>query len=242
MAKSPSQLRNITIQPGFMPYAEGSALVSCGNTKVICTASIDETVPPFLVGKNQGWLTAEYNMLPRSTHTRKRRDRDKLDGRTVEIQRLIGRALRPTVNLKKLGERTLMIDCDVLQADGGTRTASVTGAMVAVALALGKLLQNGKLTTSPLDQWVAAVSVGVISGVPTLDLCYEEDVNAEVDANVAMTEAGNFVEVQGTGEHGVFDRKQLDILLDLAAAGIKELIQKQKAAVGPEVLALLGKK
>ena len=242
MSKAPNQLRPVTIQPGFMPYAEGSALVSCGNTKVICTASIEDNVPPFLVGKGQGWLTAEYNMLPRSTHTRKRRDREKVDGRTVEIQRLIGRCLRPTVNLKKLGERTLMVDCDVLQADGGTRTAAVTGSMVAVALAVAKLMQNGKLTVSPMDQWVAAVSVGVVDGVPTLDLCYEQDVKAEVDANVAMTEGGTFVEVQGTGEHGVFDRKQFDLLLDLATSGIKELIRKQREALSPEVLALLAKK
>ena len=239
MSKAPNQLRDVTIQPGFMPYAEGSALVCCGNTRVICTASIEENVPPFLLGKGKGWLTAEYNMLPRSTHTRKRRDRDKVDGRTVEIQRLIGRCLRPTVDLKKLGERTLMVDCDVLQADGGTRTASVTGAMVAVAQALAKLRQNGKLAVSPLETWVAAVSVGIVAGKPTLDLCYEEDVDAEVDANVAMTEKGKFVELQGTGEHGDFDRAQLNQLLDLATAGIRELIAKQKAALGPEAMALL---
>ena len=237
--KDPQALRLITIQPGFMPYAEGSALVACGNTKVICTASIEDSVPPFLVGKKQGWLTAEYNMLPRSTHTRKRRDREKLDGRTVEIQRLIGRALRPTVDLKLLGERTLLVDCDVLQADGGTRTASVTGAMVAVALAVAKLRQAGKLETSPLGPFVAAVSAGVVDGVPTLDLCYVEDVKAEVDINVAMTEDGKFVEVQGTAEHGPFDRAQLDLLLDLAGRGIRELIGKQKAALGAETLALL---
>ncbi len=163
--KDPQALRPISIQPGFMPYAEGSALVACGNTKVICTASVEESVPPFLVGKGQGWLTAEYNMLPRSTHTRKRRDREKVDGRTVEIQRLIGRALRPTVDLKRLGERTLLVDCDVLQADGGTRTASVTGAMVAVALAVGKLRQAGKLKASPMGPFVAAVSRKVPKGI-----------------------------------------------------------------------------
>src|SRR5579862_9441631 len=233
--KNPSDLRAVTIQPGFMPYAEGSVLVSCGNTKVICTASVEETVPPFLVGKGQGWLTAEYGMLPRSTLTRKARDgaRGKQDGRTVEIQRLIGRALRPAVNLKKLGERTLAIDCDVLQADGGTRTASITGAMVAVAQAIATLKAKGKLTSSPLETFVAAVSVGVVKGVPTLDLCYEEDVAAEVDCNVAMTEEGKFIEIQGTAEHGPFSREEFDKLLDLAAKGIRELIQLQKKALGP---------
>jgi len=240
-AKKPDQLRTVTIEPGYMPYAEGSALVSCGNTKVICTVSIDEAVPPFLVGKGKGWLTAEYNMLPRSTHTRKRRDRDKLDGRTVEIQRLIGRALRPTVDLNKLGERTLLVDCDVLQADGGTRTASITGAMVAVGLAVGKLMASGKLTVSPFGGFVAAVSAGIVDGVPTLDLCYKEDVDAEVDINVAMTEEGKFVEIQGTAEHGPFDRAQLDSLLELATKGIRELIAKQKSTLGPETLKLLGK-
>jgi ribonuclease PH len=243
MSKRPDELRVVTIQPGFMPYAEGSALVSCGNTKVICTASIEENVPPFLVGKGQGWLTAEYGMLPRSTLTRKQRDgaRGKQDGRTVEIQRLIGRALRPTINLKKLGERTIMIDCDVLQADGGTRTASITGAMVAVAQAVSTIMKKGKLTTSPLGSFVAAVSVGIVKGVPTLDLCYEEDVTAEVDCNVAMTEEGKFIEVQGTAEHGPFSRDEFNKLLDLAAAGIKELITKQKHALGAETLIGLGR-
>jgi len=237
------QLRAITIEPGFMPYAEGSALISCGNTKVICTASIEETVPPFLVGKGKGWLTAEYGMLPRSTHTRKPRDgsRGKPDGRTVEIQRLIGRALRPTVDLSKLGERTILVDCDVLQADGGTRTASITGAMVAVAMALGTLKTKGKLAAPPLGTFVAAVSVGIVKGVPTLDLCYEEDVSAEVDCNVAMTEDGKFIETQGTAEHGPFSRDEFNKLLDLAAQGIQELIAIQKKALGVERLALVGR-
>jgi len=239
--KRPDQLRTVAIQPGFMPYAEGSALVACGNTQVICTASVENSVPPFLIGKGQGWLTAEYNMLPRSTLTRKRRDRDKLDGRTVEIQRLIGRCLRPTVDLAKIGERTILVDCDVLQADGGTRTASVTGAMVAVAQALAKLRKDKVLNESPLGSFVAAVSVGIVNNVPTLDLCYAEDVNAEVDCNVAMTEEGRFVEVQGTAEHGPFDRAQLDALLELAARGIRELIARQKAALGTEVLGWLGR-
>ena len=242
-SKHSDQLRPVNIQLGFMPYAEGSALVTCGNTKVICTASVEENVPPFLIGKGQGWLTAEYAMLPRSTHTRKARDgaRGKTDGRTVEIQRLIGRALRPAVDLKKLGERTIMIDCDVLQADGGTRTASITGAMAALAQALAALKVKGKLAHSPLGTFVAAVSVGVVKGVPTLDLCYEEDVAAEVDCNVAMTEEGTFIEIQGTAEHGPFERSEFDKLLDLAAAGIKQLIALQKQALGPEILAALGR-
>ncbi|MBE7466401.1 MAG: ribonuclease PH [Planctomycetes bacterium] len=239
--KAADSLRPIVIQPNFMPYAEGSALIACGNTRVICTASVEEKVPPFLEGKGQGWVTAEYNMLPRSTHTRKRRDRDKLDGRTVEIQRLIGRALRPTLDLKKLGERTVTIDCDVLQADGGTRTASITGAMVALALAVNKLMQSGKVAASPMGPFVAAVSVGIVKDVPTLDLCYEEDFAAEVDANVAMTEAGHFVEVQGTAEGDPFPRAQLDTLLNLAEKGIRELIALQRAALGDETLKRLGK-
>jgi ribonuclease PH len=230
--KLPDQLRPVSIQPGFMPNAHGSALVACGRTQVICTASLENVVPPFLIGKGRGWLTAEYGMLPCSTQTRKRRDRDKLDGRTVEIQRLIGRCLRPTVDLAKLGERTLLVDCDVLHADGGTRTASVTGAMVAVAQALAKLKAAGVLTESPLGPFVAAVSAGLVKGVPTLDLCYAEDVSAEVDINVAMTEEGRFVEVQGAAEHGPFSQEQLDALLRLAAKGIQELIRKQKEALG----------
>ena len=217
-----------------MPYAEGSALVSCGNTQVICTASVEETVPPFLVGKGQGWLTAEYGMLPRSTHTRKPRDaaKGKTDGRTVEIQRLIGRALRPALDLKKIGERTILIDCDVLRADGGTRTASITGAMVALALAVKKLQTAGKLLENPLGPYVAAISVGLVGGVPTLDLCYKEDVAADVDCNVAMTEEGKFIEVQGTAEHGPFERAQFNTLLDLAEKGIRQLIAMQKKVVG----------
>jgi ribonuclease PH len=241
--KAPDQLRPTSIQIGFMPYAEGSALVACGNTKVICTASLENTVPPFLIGKGEGWLTAEYGMLPRSTHTRKPRDgsRGKPDGRSVEIQRLIGRALRPAVNLKHLGERTLIVDCDVLQADGGTRTASITGAMVAVAQALASIKAKGVAPDLALGSFVAAVSVGLVKGVPTLDLCYAEDVAAEVDCNVAMTEDGRFIEVQGTAEHGPFQRQELDRLLDLAAAGIRQLIAAQRTALGPEILALLGK-
>jgi ribonuclease PH len=232
--KRADELRPILIECGFMPYAEGSALVSCGNTKVICTASVEETVPPFLVGKGQGWLTAEYGMLPRSTHTRKARDaaKGKQDGRTVEIQRLIGRALRPTLDLKKVGERTILIDCDVLQADGGTRTASITGAMVALAMAVETLKKQGKLLTNPLGPFVAAVSVGIVSGVPTLDLCYKEDVAAEVDCNVAMTEEGKYIEIQGTAEHGPFARAEFDQLLNLAEKGIRKLIELQKKAVG----------
>ncbi|MGD0094706.1 MAG: ribonuclease PH [Planctomycetota bacterium] len=241
--KRPDELRPVSIQPGFMPYAEGSALVSCGHTKVICTASVEDTVPPFLVGKGTGWLTAEYAMLPRSTLTRKPRDgaRGKPDGRSVEIQRLIGRALRPTVNLKKLGERTLLLDCDVLQADGGTRTASITGAMVAVAQALSTLKSRGLNTTGLLGSFVAAVSAGIVNGAPTLDLCYQEDVAAAVDCNVAMTEEGCFIEIQATAEHGPFQRADFDQLLNLAAAGIRQLIDLQKKALGPEILGLLGR-
>jgi ribonuclease PH len=200
-------------------------------------------VPPFLIGKGVGWLTAEYAMLPRSTQTRKPRDgaRGKPDGRGVEIQRLIGRALRPTVDLKKIGERTLLVDCDVLQADGGTRTASITGAMVAVAQALTALKSRGVSPANVLGSFVAAVSAGIVKGVPTLDLCYEEDVAAEVDCNVAMTEEGRFIEIQATAEHGPFQRESFAKLLDLAAAGIRELIAAQKKALGPELLALLGR-
>lgn len=243
-SKRPDALRPVTIQPGFMPYAEGSALVCCGNTKVICTASIEDTVPPFLIGKGVGWLTAEYAMLPRSTQTRKPRDgaRGKPDGRGVEIQRLIGRALRPTVDLRKIGERTLLVDCDVLQADGGTRAASITGAMVAVAMALAALKSRGVSTTHLLGSFVAAVSAGIIKGVPTLDLCYQEDAAAEVDCNVAMTEDGRFIEIQATAEHGPFQRADFDKLLDLAAAGIRELVALQKKALGPELMSALGRR
>jgi ribonuclease PH len=190
-----------------------------------------------------GWLTAEYAMLPRSTQTRKARDgtRGKPDGRGVEIQRLIGRALRPTVDLKKIGERTLLVDCDVLQADGGTRTASITGAMVAVAQALATLKSRGVSPSHVLGSFVAAVSVGIVKGVPTLDLCYQEDVAAEVDCNVAMTEEGRFIEIQATAEHGPFRRADFDKLLDLAAGGIRELIVLQKKALGPELLEALGR-
>lgn len=242
-AKRPDELRPVAIQLGFMPYAEGSALVTCGNTKVICTASVEDSVPPFLIGKGEGWLTAEYAMLPRSTLTRKPRDgsRGKPDGRSVEIQRLIGRALRPTVHLKKLGERTILVDCDVLQADGGTRTAAITGAMVAVAQAAATLKARGKISESVLGSFVAAVSAGIVKGVPTLDLCYQEDVAAEVDCNVAMTEEGRFIEIQATAEHGPFSRADFDKLLDLAAQGIRELIALQKKALGAEALALLGR-
>jgi ribonuclease PH len=241
--KRPDELRPVSIQPGFMPYAEGSALVSCGNTQVICTASVEDTVPPFLIGRGEGWLTAEYAMLPRSTLTRKPRDgsRGKPDGRSVEIQRLIGRALRPTVDLRKLGERTLLVDCDVLQADGGTRTASITGAMVAVAQALSTLKSRGLNPANLLGSFVAAVSAGIVKGVPTLDLCYKEDVAAEVDCNVAMTEEGRFIEIQATAEHGPFQRAEFDKLLDLAAKGIRELIDLQKKALGPEILGLLSR-
>ncbi|MCY3021442.1 MAG: ribonuclease PH [Planctomycetota bacterium] len=199
------------------------------------------TVPPFLIGKGEGWLTAEYGMLPRSTLSRKPRDagRGKPDGRGVEIQRLIGRALRPALDLKQLGERTIVLDCDVIQADGGTRTASITGAMVAMAQAVATLKQKEVLPGLSLGPFVAAVSAGLVKGVPTLDLCYKEDVMAEVDCNVAMTEEGRFIEIQATAEHGPFQRADFDKLLDLAAAGIRELIAMQKKALGPEIMSLL---
>ncbi|MCW8131942.1 MAG: ribonuclease PH, partial [Planctomycetota bacterium] len=233
--KNPSQLRAVAIQPGFMPYAEGSALVSFGNTKVICTASVEETVPPFLTGRGQGWLTAEYNMLPRSTMTRKRRDRDKLDGRTVEIQRLIGRALRPTVDLKKLGERTLMVDCDVLQADGGTRTAAITGAYVALHQALQRIIDLGLLNRLPIREEVAAISCGLYNGEPVLDLDYNEDSSADADANFVLTGSGRIVEIQGTAERQTFTEPQFQAMLRLAQGGIARLVTLQRdtlAAVG----------
>jgi ribonuclease PH len=236
--KASDQLRPVIIQTGFMPNASGSALISCGATQVICTATIEERVPPFLEGKAQGWLTAEYGMLPCSTSSRKSRDHGRPDGRGIEIQRLIGRALRPAVDLKLLGARTLLVDCDVLRADGGTRTASVTGACVAAVSALAKLKREGKLTQSPLKTLVAAVSVGVVGGIPTLDLCYAEDVSADVDCNVVMTAEGKWIEIQGTAEHGPFDRQQLEGMLALAEKGIRELVGRQKEALASDLTAL----
>ena len=232
--RNPDQLRNIVITRNYTKHAEGSVLIECGDTKVICTASIDEKVPPFLRGKGQGWTTAEYGMLPRSTNTRIDREaaRGKQTGRTQEIQRLIGRSLRAVVDLKALGERTIQIDCDVIQADGGTRTASITGAYVALHDAVSFLLEAGKLMASPLRDFVAAVSVGVYQGVPVLDLDYVEDSDCDTDMNIVMTGSGGFVEVQGTAEGAPFSRAEMDAMLDLGQSGIAQLVAKQKAALG----------
>lgn len=231
--RNADQLRDITITRNYTKHAEGSVLVEFGDTKVICTASIDEKVPPFLRGKNQGWVTAEYGMLPRSTNTRIDREaaRGKQSGRTQEIQRLIGRSLRAVVDLKKLGERTIQIDCDVIQADGGTRTASVTGAFVALHDAVGFLIRKQALAESPLTDFVAAISVGVVDGEPVLDLDYVEDSNCDTDMNVVMTGSGGFVEIQGTAEGAPFNRGEMDSLLDLAQAGIIRLVGLQKKAL-----------
>jgi ribonuclease PH len=220
-------MRIVTMERGVAPYAEGSCLVSFGATKVLCTASVDIGVPGWRRGSGQGWLTAEYAMLPRATKTRTSRERAQLGGRTQEIQRLIGRSMRAMLDDFSFGEFTVKIDCDVLVADGGTRTAAITGASVAVVDAFNWMLETGKLAATPVKRRVAAVSVGIIDGEPRLDLDYEEDVRAGVDMNVVMASAESFVEVQGTGEHGTFDRKQLDLLLDLAVAGIRQLDAQQ---------------
>ena len=229
----PSELREIRITRRYTRHAEGSVLIECGDTKVICTASIEDKVPTFLKGKGQGWLTAEYGMLPRSTNTRMDREaaRGKQSGRTQEIQRLIGRALRAVVDLSRMGERTIKIDCDVIQADGGTRTASITGAFVAVHDAFAHLLKSKLISESPIQDFVAAVSVGVYQGVPVLDLDYPEDSACETDMNVVMTGSGGLVEVQGTAEGVPFTRPELTSMLDLAEAGIQRLIALQKAAL-----------
>lgn len=226
------ELRLVTMERGVAPYAEGSCLISFGMTKVLCSASIEAGVPSWRRGRGEGWLTAEYAMLPRATRTRTSRERDKVGGRTQEIQRLIGRSVRAMLDDFKFGEYTLKVDCDVLQADGGTRTASITGAAIAVVDAFDWLVASGKIAESPIRRRVAAVSVGVVDGVAQLDLDYEQDVRAEVDMNVVMSSEGRYVEVQGTGEHGTFDRAQLDRLLDLATAGIKELSERQRSAFG----------
>ncbi len=227
-------LRPVNIQRHYTRHAEGSVLVSFGDTKVLCTASVEEKVPPFKRGSGQGWLTAEYGMLPRATHTRSDREaaKGKQSGRTQEIQRLIGRSLRSVFDLGALGERTISLDCDVLQADGGTRTAAITGAFVAAHDAVAWLLETGKLGTSPLRDFVAAVSVGVVRGTPLLDLEYTEDSACDTDMNVVMTGSGGFVEVQGTAEGAPFSRAEMDRLLALAEKGIRELNALQKAALG----------
>lgn len=224
------QLRELKIQKDFTRYAEGSVLFCAGNTWVLCNASIEERVPPFLVGSGKGWVTAEYNMLPRATASRTQRDisKLKLNGRSAEIQRLIGRALRGAVDLQALGERTITIDCDVLQADGGTRAASISGGFIALKMAIDKLLANGLIDKDPILHSVAAVSVGVVEDQPMLDLCYVEDSNAMADVNVIMNDAGGFVEIQGTGEGRDFTRDELSKLLDLAQKGCDEIFAAQK--------------
>lgn len=239
------EIRSINIERNYTIYAEGSVLIECGQTKVICTASVEEKVPPFLRGTGQGWVTAEYAMLPRSTETRMNRSTSKgsINGRCSEIQRLIGRSLRAAVDLNDLGERTIRIDCDVIQADGGTRTASITGAFVALFDALRKLWKDGKLTTIPVKAFVGAVSAGKIDGKIMLDLSYYEDSRADVDLNLVMNEYGHFIEIQGTGEGDTFSRNELDNMLDIALDGIRQLIQKQKDSLNltQEEINVLGK-
>jgi ribonuclease PH len=232
--RAPDALRPTTIEPGFVRTATGSALISCGQTRVICTASVQESVPKWMAGQGRGWLTAEYGMLPASTADRKQRDvsRGRPDGRTVEIQRLIGRSLRGVIDFEALGERTIYVDCDVLEADGGTRCASITGGYVALELACSRLVEEGRLPRAPLTGTVAAVSCGVVRGVPLLDLDYPEDSSAEVDANVVMTGEGGLVEVQATAERTPLTRTHLDELLLLAARGVDALRAIQAGAVG----------
>ena len=236
--RSPDQMRPVNILPDYISTAEGSCLIEIGNTRVICTASIEETVPPFLRNSGKGWVTGEYGMLPRATLTRTQREsaKGRQSGRTHEIQRLIGRSMRAVTDLHKLGERTIWVDCDVIQADGGTRTASITGAFVAVALAVQKLAEAGTLSASPLRDYVAATSVGIVDGAALLDLAYEEDSRAEVDMNIVMTGSKKMVEVQGTAEQHPFDDAQLAEMLALAKAGIEHLIVKQQAVLGSMVL------
>jgi ribonuclease PH len=229
-----NQLRDTTIIPNYTMHAEGSVLISAGHTKVICTASVEDRVPPFLRNTGKGWVTAEYGMLPRATSTRMQREASsgKVGGRTQEIQRLIGRSLRSITNLPALGERTIWVDCDVIQADGGTRTASITGAFVALALALEKMRERDAIRTIPLLDYVAAISVGIVDGEPLLDLAYDDDSRADVDMNIVKTGDGRFIEVQGTAEADPFGREALNALLDLADHGIKQLIEKQRGIVG----------
>ncbi len=229
----PDQLRTVKITRNFTRHAEGSVLIEMGDTRVLCTASVEENVPPFLRGKGQGWVTAEYGMLPRSTHTRSAREaaKGKQTGRTQEIQRLIGRSLRAVTDLKALGERQITLDCDVLQADGGTRCASITGAWIALFEACEKLVQAGKLTANPVRDHVAAVSVGIFQGSPVLDLDYPEDSGCDTDMNVIMTGQGGIVEVQGTAEGEPFSREQMNVLMDLATMGIRQLVGAQESAL-----------
>jgi ribonuclease PH len=232
--RASDQLRETRLTPNYLPHAEGSVFIEAGRTKVICTASLEDRVPPFLRGSGKGWVTAEYGMLPRATNTRMTREAStgKIGGRTQEIQRLIGRSLRAVTNMPALGERTLWIDCDVISADGGTRTASITGAFVALALAFENMRGRDLIQTIPVTDYVAATSVGIVDGEPLLDLAYEDDSRAEVDMNVVKTGDGRFIEVQGTAEAIPFGRPALNQLLDLADLGIAQLIEKQKAIVG----------
>src|SRR5437773_10856548 len=232
--RAPNQLRETTLVPDYLPHAEGSVFIEAGRTRVICTASVEDRVPPFLRNTGKGWVTAEYGMLPRATSTRTQREASagKVGGRTQEIQRLIGRSLRSVTNLPALGERTIWIDCDVIQADGGTRTAAITGAFVALALALEKMREREMIKTIPLADYVAAISVGIVDGEPLLDVAYEDDSRADVDMNVVKTGGGRFIEIQGTAEAMPFGREALDQLLDLADIGIGQLVAKQKAIVG----------
>jgi ribonuclease PH len=231
--RQPDHMRAVEITPGYLVTAEGSVLISVGNTRVICAASVEETVPPFLRNAGKGWITAEYSMLPRATEKRTPRElaKGRPSGRTHEIQRLIGRSLRAVVDPALLGERTVMLDCDVIQADGGTRTASITGAFVALTLAVRKLLQFGAIKKMPIKDYVAATSVGIVRGAPLLDLCYEEDSRADVDMNIVMTGSGQFVELQATAEHAPFDDAQFGKLVDLGRRGISDLIATQKRIV-----------
>jgi len=229
--RSAAELRPVAFARDVAPYAEGSCIINAGRTRVLCTASVEESVPEWRRGAGAGWVTAEYAMLPRSTHTRTSRERGKVGGRTQEIQRLIGRALRAAVDLRALGERSVLIDCDVLVADGGTRTAAITGAAVALHEACANLVRDGLVARNPMLQLVAATSVGSLDGEARLDLEYAEDVVADVDMNLVALEDGRFVEVQGTGEHGSFSRAELDALLDLGATGIRRLIQLQRDAL-----------
>jgi ribonuclease PH len=231
--RNPNQMREIGIEVAYTKHAEGSVLISIGDTRVLTTCTVEDKVPPFLVGMNQGWVTAEYGMLPRSTTSRTPREaaRGKQSGRTIEIQRLIGRSLRAIINPSLLGTRTLMIDCDVLQADGGTRTASITGGFLALALAVKRLMDRKLLEFSPITDFVAATSVGIVTGVPCLDLEYTEDSKAEVDMNLVMTGAGKFVEIQGTAEKSAFSGDQLQVLLGLGAEGIRHLVERERSVL-----------
>ena len=236
--RRPNQLRPVRITTNYLPHAEGSVLIDMGNTSVLCAVTVEDRIPRFALGTGAGWITAEYGMLPRSTHSRTAREQSARSGRTAEIQRLIGRSLRSVTRLDLIGERTFLVDCDVIKADGGTRTAAITGAWVALVLAIEKLRQSGALTTSPVRSAVAAVSAGVLDGVPLLDLNYDEDYRAAVDFNVVMTDTGEFVEVQGTGESHPFTRPEMDEILELCQGGCRELFEIQKQALAAEGVSL----